>query len=298
MAISTALIFAGQGAQHPGMGQALYESSAGARRLYDDADRILGWSISKLCFEGPQEELTACAHCQPAIYVTSMAQWAARQEAVDAAEESVAICGGLSLGELAALTAAGAFDFETGLRAVARRGQLMDEACRRHPGGMTAVIGAEPAAVAEAAARHGIDVANYNCPGQMIISGEKEKVAACAAELAPAALKTVPLEVAGAYHSRLMNEAALAFGDFLQGVAIASPALPVVHNVTGTLSEGTPEAIRAHLSAQVCSPVRWEECVRTMLPRCAQFRELGPGKVLAGLVHRTDRTAKILNDGI
>ncbi len=295
MADRIAYIFAGQGAQHPGMGQALCEAHEAARRLYAEADRILGWELSRLCFEGPQEALTACAHCQPAIFVTALAQHAALQEAQD---ESPALCGGLSLGELCALTVAGAFDFETGLKAVARRGQLMDEACQKHPGGMTAVIGAEPEAVAEACRRHGIDVANYNCPGQLIISGEREKVAACADELAPKALKTVPLEVAGAYHSRLMREAADAFAEYLAGVAVAAPVLPVVHNVTGELSEGTPEAIRQHLGEQVCSSVRWEACVRTMLPLCDIFRELGPGKVLSGLMKRFDRSRQVLCDDI
>ena len=281
------LMFAGQGAQHPGMGAALHEASAAARAVYDEADRILGWQVSRMCFAGTQEELTACAHCQPAIYVTSLAAYAARREAGELAE--VSVVGGLSLGELSALTAAGVFTFEDGLKAVARRGELMDELCRRAKGAMAAVLGAEDAVVEEVAAKHGIDVANYNCPGQRIVSGAAELVAEAVAELSAQGVRTVALEVAGAYHSRLMWEAGEAFGEYLAGVPLGAPQVPVVQNVTGELLDGSPETIRRRLAEQIFSPVRWEACCRQMMARCARLLELGPGHVLAGLAKRIDR---------
>ena len=174
MTTGLGIIFAGQGAQHPGMGQELCGRSAAAAEIYRRADEILGWEVSRLCFEGPQEELTSCAKCQPAIYVTSMADFAARREASPEFFSGIAAGAGLSLGELAAFAAAGVYSFEDGLRIVARRGELMDELCRRTSGAMAAVIGAEESVVNAVCREHGIDVANYNCPGQLIISGERQ----------------------------------------------------------------------------------------------------------------------------
>ena len=281
------LVFAGQGAQHPGMGAQLYSSSTAARHLFDQADAILGWPLSRLCFNGPQEELTACAHCQPAIFTTSLAAWAARRESPQ--DEIPAMTGGLSLGELAAFTAAGVFDFETGLKVVAERGRLMDELCQRTHGAMAAVLGAEPEHVAQIAETHGIDVANYNCPGQLIISGESALLKSACEELAPLAMKIVPLEVAGAYHSRLMRPAGEAFLEYLNSVPMHAPNFPVVHNVTGTEADATSESIRKRLAEQVYSPVRWENCCRVIMQNCDKLLELGPGQVLTGLARRIDR---------
>lgn len=282
------LLFAGQGAQHPGMGAQLYETSAAARDLFNQADAILGWPLTKLCFEGPQEELTACAHCQPAIYTTSLAAWAARQRAMETGVHPT-IAGGLSLGELAAFTVAGAFDFETGLKVVAERGRLMDELCQRTHGAMAAVLGGEPDRITEVADAHGIDVANYNCPGQWIISGEAEAIQAACAVLSPEVMKIVPLEVAGAYHSRLMRPAGDAFRAYLENIPMVSPSLPVVHNVTGELANPDPAVLRERLAEQIYSPVRWEECCRVIMRECDKLLELGPGQVLTGLARRIDR---------
>ena len=282
------LIFSGQGAQHPGMGALLYQSSNAARRLFDEADAILGWNLTRLCFDGPQEELTACARCQPAIYTVSLAAWAARQENPPE-DETACVAGGLSLGELAACTAAGVWDFATGLKVVAERGRLMDAECQRTQGAMAAVLGAEPARVAEIAAAHGIDVANYNCPGQLIVSGEAELLRQACAELSPEAMKIVPLEVAGAYHSRLMRPAGEKFRHFLEGVPLQSPALPLVHNVTGEFAAPEPMNLRDRLAEQVYSPVRWEQCCRILMQHCEKLLELGPGQVLTGLARRIDR---------
>ena len=284
---SLGLVFAGQGAQHPGMGAQLYATSVTARKLYDLADAILGWPLAKLCFEGPQEELTACAHCQPAIFTTSLAAWKVRQET--AHDEVVTILGGLSLGELAACTAAGVFDFETGLKVVAERGRLMDECCRCTHGAMAAVLGAPPERVAQVAADCGVDVANYNCPGQLIISGEADLLKDACEKLAPEAMKVVPLEVAGAYHSRLMRPAGDAFREYLATVPLQPPALPIVHNTTGQKADTEPNSIREQLAAQVYSPVRWEECCRILMQNCDKLLELGPGQVLTGLARRIDR---------
>lgn len=281
------LVFAGQGAQHPGMGAQLYAESPAARKLYDLADAILGWPLSKLCFEGPQTELTACAHCQPAIFTTSLAAWASRKELLQ--DEAPVIAGGLSLGELAAFTAAGVFDFETGLKVVAERGRLMDECCQRTHGAMAAVLGADSERVAQVVLEHGVDVANYNCPGQLILSGEAELLKNACEVLAPDAMKVVPLEVAGAYHSRLMRPAGNAFHSFLNSVPMHTPTLPVVHNVTGIQADEVPEIIRERLAAQVYSPVRWETCCRTIMQSCDKLLELGPGQVLTGLAKRIDR---------
>ena len=290
------LIFAGQGAQHPGMGAKLYAESREARELYERADAILGWSVSKMCFEGTMEDLTACAHCQPAIYVTSLAAVAARfpeglPDGGDGGDggDRVTICGGLSLGELAAFTTAGVMSFEDGLRTVAERGRLMDDACVRNPGGMTAVIGAPEEEVAKICASCGIDVANYNCEGQLIVSGTKEGLAKAHEALAAIALKVVPLEVAGAYHSRLMHEAGLRFREYLDTVPFSGMSLLAVHNVTGELAFNNAESIRDRLAKQLYSPVQWASCAKTMTYYCEKMFEFGPGHVLAGLMKRISR---------
>lgn len=281
-------MFAGQGAQHPGMGLALSQSSPAAAKVFDDADRILGWKLSELCFQGPQEELTACAHCQPAIFVTSLAALAARRETPSAEEEFV-MAGGLSLGEVTAVTAAGMVDFEHGLKMVARRGELMDECCRRTRGAMLAVIGAPDEALEEVCRNHGIQVANFNCPGQRILSGEKNAVEAAAKDLEGVAMKTQLLEVAGAYHSPLMLEAAEAFREFLTDIPFGAPKMPLVHNVLGGPCEDSRAQIVDLLSRQIVSPVRWEDCARAMMGAVDALWELGPGHVLCGLARRIDR---------
>lgn len=282
------LMFSGQGAQHPGMGQALFQSSEAARKLYQEADRILGWSLSELCFNGPQEELTACAHCQPAIFVTSLAALAARQESGMAEDEFVA-AGGLSLGELAAVTAAGVVDFENGLKMVAKRGELMDECCRNTVGAMAAIIGCDEAVLEAACQKWGVVIANYNCPGQRIISGEAKAVEACAAEVASVSMKTQMLQVAGAYHSPLMASAAAAFGAYLEGITFAEPKMPLVHNVTGKWGADSGMSLKELLTRQIASSVRWEQCAGALIGKCERLIEFGPGHVLCGLVKRIDR---------
>lgn len=277
-------MFAGQGAQAVGMGRDLVAVSAAARRCFERADAVLERSLSSLCFAGPLSELTASANCQPAVYTMSVACAAALQERCPV---EPGVCAGLSLGEFAALAVAAAFDFDTGLRLVAARAGLMDAACRATDGAMAAVIQASPALVEQVCADAGVDVANYNCPGQIVISGARERLATAMAALAAAGVsRVVPLQVAGAFHSRLMTAAAAELGTVLADVPIAVPRCPVVQNSVGELVDA-PAAIRANLETQVAGSVRWEACVRAMLDRGVDAMiEFGPGRVLSGFMRR------------
>jgi len=286
--MATALLFAGQGAQKVGMGKSLYDQSATARALYDQASQVLGWDLAKVSFEGPESELTQTKVCQPALFVHGLALHALLREQGKLADVKFAL--GLSLGEITALTAAGVFDFATGLRVVAERGRLMQQACEQSVGGMAAVIGEERGAVATLCREFGIEAANFNAPGQIIVSGEKASVeAAVAAAKERGMKKVIPLNVAGAYHSRLMEPARVAFARFLDTVPFAAPTLTVFTNTTGQ-AIAEPAAIKAALVAQVVSSVLWEDCMRSAAAAGATaFLELGPGGVLAGLARRTDK---------
>ena len=270
------------------MGKSLYEGSPAARALYDQADSVLGWGLTKLSFEGPETELTQTKVCQPALFVHGLAVVAALREAGKLPEVKFAM--GLSLGEVTALTAAGVFDFATGLKVVAERGRLMQQACEKSVGGMAAIIGEERAKVAELCAEFGIEAANFNAPGQIIVSGEKAKVDALVAAAKDKGLKRVmALNVAGAYHSRLMEPARAAFTTYLAGVTFNRPRFTVFSNTTGqTVSE--PAQIREALVKQVVSSVLWEDCMRACAAAGAtEFWECGPGGVLAGLARRTEK---------
>jgi len=270
------------------MGKSLYDGSAAARALYDQANQVLGWDLKKLSFEGPEAELTQTKACQPALFVHGLAVLAALKERGKLPEVKFAL--GLSLGEVTALTAAGVFDFATGLKVVARRGELMQQACEKSVGGMAAIIGEERAKVAELCREFDIEAANFNAPGQIIVSGEKTKVDALVAAAKDKGLKRVmPLNVAGAYHSRLMEPARAEFAQFLQGVAFNRPAFTVFTNTTGqAVSE--PAQIREALVKQVVSSVLWEDCMRSAVAAGAtEFWECGPGGVLAGLARRTEK---------
>lgn len=287
--MAIALLFSGQGAQKVGMGRSLYEHSSTARALYDEAGRVLGWDLAKVCFEGPEAELTQTKVCQPALFVHGLALHALLREAGRLGDVRFAL--GLSLGEVTALTAAGVFDFATGLRVVAERGRLMQLACEQTTGGMAAVMGEERSTVAKLSAEFGFEAANFNAPGQIIVSGEKAAVAAAVAAAKERGIKKIiPLNVAGAYHSRLMEPARVAFAKFLEGVPFAAPRLTVFTNTTGQ-SVSDPVAIRAALVKQVVSSVLWEDCMRsTAAAGATEFWELGPGAVLAGLARRTEKT--------
>jgi [acyl-carrier-protein] S-malonyltransferase len=289
--MALALLFAGQGAQKVGMGKSLHEGSAAARALYAEANQVLGWDLAKLSFEGPEPELTQTKVCQPALFVHGLALLAALREAgkQPAGEPKFAL--GLSLGELTAYCAAGVFDFATGLKIVAERGRLMQQACEQTTGGMAAIIGEERAKVAELCKDFDIEAANFNAPGQIIVSGEKTKIGAAVAAAKDRGMKKVmPLNVAGAYHSRLMEPARAAFAAFLEPIAFQAPKFAVFTNTTGQ-AISDPAAIKAALVKQVVSSVLWEDCMRSAAAAgAAEFWELGPGGVLSGLARRTEKT--------
>ncbi len=286
--MALALLFAGQGAQKVGMGRSLHENSAASKALYVQAGQVLGWDLAKVSFDGPEADLTQTKFCQPALFVHGLALWAALDEAGKQPKADIVM--GLSLGEVTALTAAGVFDFATGLRVVAERGRLMQQSCEKSHGGMAAVIGEERARVAELCREFDVEAANFNAPGQIIVSGEKSKVDALVAGAKDRGVKRVmPLNVAGAYHSRLMEPARAAFADFLREVEFRAPAAAVFSNTTGQQVR-RPEEIRAALVKQVVSSVLWEDCMRNaVVAGATEFLELGPGGVLAGLARRTDK---------
>ena len=294
MAKKIALLFAGQGAQSVGMGRELAAHHPVAGELFQQADEILGRSLSGIAWNGPLEELTKTSNCQPALYVHGLACLAAlRGVAGDFAIQAAA---GLSLGEWTAHAAAGTFDFATGLKLVETRGRLMDTACAATAGAMAAMIGADESSVRALAADTDVDVANINAPGQIVISGESAKV-----ELAVSLAKehgirrATLLNVAGAYHSRLMNSAYEQLGQPLLEAELRVPRFPVMSNVTGGPVDTLPE-IRSALQDQVTSTVRWSECMENLLERgCDFFIELGPGEVLAGLLRRTRKDADVVS---
>ena len=287
--MSLALIFSGQGAQKVGMGKSLYEGSAAVRALYDEANHVLGWDLRKVSFEGPEAELTQTRVCQPALLVHGLAVLAALRERNKLPEVKFAM--GLSLGEVTALTAAGVFDFATGLKVVAERGRLMQRACEQTVGGMAAVIGEERAKVQELCREFDLEAANFNAPGQIIISGEKARVeAAVAAAKERGTKKVMVLNVAGAYHSRLMEPARAEFATWLAGITFARPTLAVFTNTTGQIVS-EPAQICAALVKQIVSSVLWEDCMRHCAAAGAtEFWECGPGGVLAGMARRTEKT--------
>lgn len=289
--MALALLFAGQGAQKVGMGKSLADSSPAARALYDEANQVLGWDLKKISFEGPEPELTQTKVCQPALFVHGLALLAALKEAgrLPAGEPRMAL--GLSLGEVTAYCAAGVFDFATGLRVVAERGRLMQQACEQTTGGMAAIIGEERAKVQELCRDFDIEAANFNAPGQIIVSGEKTKVGAAVAAAKDRGIKKVmPLNVAGAYHSRLMEPARAAFAAFLESIPFSAPRFTVFTNTSGQ-AISDPVAIKAALVKQVVSSVLWEDCMRAAAAAGAtEFWELGPGGVLSGLARRTEKS--------
>ncbi|NOY75403.1 MAG: ACP S-malonyltransferase [Kiritimatiellaeota bacterium] len=279
-------VFSGQGAQTVGMGADLRESSTAAAVVFENADSVLGWSVSDLCFNGPEDKLIESRYCQPAIYTMSSACVAAFHEKYP--EIACAGTAGLSLGEFAALCSAGVFDFEEGLKLVAKRGELMDEACRETDGGMAVVLGGARQAIHEVCEECGVDIANHNAPGQIVISGERGKVANAVKLLKSKGLrKVVMLKVAGAYHSRLMSGAAKKFEGILADVELKVPSVPITQNFTGEFTK-SPDEIRKNLVSQVSGSVLWENCVHTLVDTgILNIMEFGPGNVLTGLIKRT-----------
>lgn len=288
------ILFSGQGAQKVGMGKDFHQSSESARAKFAAADQALGLEISKVMFEGPEEELTRTSRCQPALYLHGLVALDLLKERVPDLKPVAAA--GLSLGEFTAHAAAGTFSFEDGLRLVARRGGFMEEACGETQGSMAAMIGGEDADVAALAAEHGVDVANFNCPGQIVISGDEAGIdAAVAGAKEKGIRKAVKLKVAGAYHSRLMQSAQDKLADELGGVSMVSPSIPVVCNFAAR-QVTEPAEIRTMLEKQVTGSVRWTESIQQLIAEGhTTFIELGPGKVIAGLISKISRDVRVIS---
>jgi [acyl-carrier-protein] S-malonyltransferase len=291
-----ALLFAGQGAQCVGMGRDLTERCRVAADLFRQADEILGRSLSEIAWSGPMEELTKTSNCQPALYVHALAALAAVREVLGDFE--VGGAAGLSLGELTAHAAAGTFDFATGLKLVQKRGEFMDEACATTQGGMAAMIGGLENDVRRLAADEDVDIANINAPTQIVISGELANVETAVGVAREYGIRRATmLNVAGAYHSRLMESAYVKLEEALADVPMQSPCFPVISNVTGEEVK-TPEEIRETLRDQVTATVRWTDCMQRLIGLgCDFFIELGPGNVLAGLLKRTSRDIAVISIG-
>ncbi len=285
----TALLFAGQGAQVVGMGRDLAEAHPTAKSLFAEADEALGYGLSEICFSGPEEELVRTEHAQPAIYLVGwIALQLLREQAPSISFEATA---GLSLGEFTALAAADAIGFEDGLRVVRRRGKLMQEACEASSGGMAAIVGLDEEAVRGVCEQAGVSLANLNCPGQIVLSGDADKMdAACEAAKAAGAKRAIPLPVAGAYHSPLMQPSQAGLAEALAKVELREPSVPVYSNVTGQAHVGAA-SIAGTMVDQVTSSVRWEACIRAMIADgVTRFIELGPGTA-----RRIDRGLEVLN---
>jgi [acyl-carrier-protein] S-malonyltransferase len=280
-----ALLFAGQGAQTVGMGRDLAEQFPTAADLFQKADEVLRRKLSEIAWNGPIEDLTKTSNCQPALFVHGLACLSVLREL--AGNFSIGGTAGLSLGEMTAHAAAGTFDFATGLKLVQRRGELMDEACAMTNGTMAAMIGGAENDVRQLAADEDVDIANINAPGQIVISGERAKVEAAVGVAREYGIRRATLlNVAGAYHSRLMESAYEQLGAALQHVPMQPPRFPVISNVTGA-EVRTPIEIRRTLQDQVTGTVRWLDCIERLAKLdCDFFIELGPGGVLAGLLRR------------
>ncbi len=292
--VKTALLFAGQGSQTVGMGRELCGQYEVSRRIFSHANEVLGRDIQKICFEGPEDILTRTDNAQPGIFLTSMAGLEALRFLVPHLEFDAAA--GLSLGEFTALTAAGAVSFEDGLRMVQLRGQFMQEACESTNGGMASILSLDEAIVAEVCREADVDIANINCPGQIVISGDKDKVVK-AIELARSrgAKRAIPLVVAGAYHSRLMDSGRVKVAQALAGLSMQLPKVPVVSNVTARPAGGVAE-IKELLVRQVTSPVRWSESMQWLVSQgFTRFIELGPGTVVSGLMKRINKGVEMLS---
>ena len=290
-----AFVFPGQGSQSVGMGKSLYETSSSAKQIFDRADEVLGRNISKICFEGPEEDLKQTINTQPAILVTSIAALEALKEKTNIVPDCVA---GHSLGEYGAYYAAGVADFDTTMKLIDKRAKEMNDAAVATKGAMTAVIGMDKDAILDTISKVDgvVSVANYNSPAQIVITGEADAVEKANAALKEAGAKRViPLPVSGGFHSKLMEEASVKFSEILDDCDIKDAKIPVYTNVD---AEATTSAIRfkAKMTAQIYSSVMWTQTIEKMISDGVdKFVEIGPGKVLAGLIKKTNPSVTVLN---
>ena len=285
--MSDCCIFAGQGAQVPGMGKDFAEADAEAMALFDKANAVLGFDLKKICFEGPAEELTKSNVCQPAIFVTSYAAYRAFQKK---RPTSFACAAGLSLGDWGALCAAGVLDFDATLTVLEARGRFMQEACAATPSGMIAIVGASADQLKALCEKTGCTVANINSDAQQVLSGLKDAVAQAAAVAKELGIKrAIPLQTAGAFHSPFMAPAREKLAPVLDAIAFQAPQFPVLSNVTGQPHSSDPGAIKALMLEQVTQTTNWAADVEAAKALgCTRFVEFGPGKVLSGLIKKID----------
>ena len=292
--MSNCCIFAGQGAQVPGMGRDFAEADSEVMALFDKANAVLGFDLKKICFEGPAEELTKSNVCQPAIFVTSYAAYLMLQKRKPT---EFACAAGLSLGEWGALCAAGVLDFDATLKVLEARGRFMQEACAATPSGMIAIVGATPDQLQALCEATGCTVANVNSAAQQVLSGSKDAIAAAAVKAKELGIKrAIPLATAGAFHSPFMQSAREKLAAVLETVSFNPPKFPVLSNVTGEPHSDDPEVIKATMLEQVTGTTNWAKDVETAKSLGATtFVEFGPGKVLSGLVKKIDATLVTTN---
>jgi [acyl-carrier-protein] S-malonyltransferase len=296
-AVKTAYVFPGQGSQSVGMGLDLYRSYEAAEAVFEQADKSLGFPISRLCFEGPEEELVKTVNAQPAIVTVSFACLEAARS-LNGGLPPASFVAGHSLGEYTALAAAGVLDFATTVYLARERGRLMHEAGQLTPGGMAAIIGLDQAPLAEVCRQTGARIANINCPGQIVISGAKDKLAQ-AVEMVKdkGAHRAIPLQVSGAFHTGLMQPAVDGMAEVMAGLKFNDPTIPIIGNTTARPLT-TAEAVKEELLNQLCNCVQWQRSIEYMITEgVANFIEIGPGRVLAGLIRRIDRNVNIINIG-
>ena len=292
--MSDCCVFAGQGAQVPGMGRDFAEADATAMELFDKANAVLGFDLKTICFEGPAEALTKSNVCQPAIFVTSYAAYLALQKR---RATPFAAAAGLSLGEWGALCAAGVLDFDATLTVLEARGRFMQEACEATPSGMIAIVGASPAQLDELCAKTGCTPANINSAAQVVLSGDKAQIAAAAATAKELGIKrAIPLATAGAFHSKFMQPAREKLAPVLDGITFHAPKIPVISNVTGRVHSSDPAEIKDVMLRQVTETTRWADDIAAAKELgCTRFIEFGPGKVLSGLIKKIDAALTTLN---
>ena len=292
--MSDCCVFAGQGAQVPGMGKDFAEADATAMELFDKANAVLGFDLKTICFEGPAEALTKSNVCQPAIFVTSYAAYLALQKR---RATPFAAAAGLSLGEWGALCAAGVLDFDATLTVLEARGRFMQEACEATPSGMIAIVGASPAQLDELCAKTGCTPANINSAAQVVLSGDKAQIAVAATTAKELGIKrAIPLATAGAFHSKFMQPAREKLAPVLDGITFHAPKIPVISNVTGKVHSSDPAEIKDVMLRQVTETTRWADDIAAAKELgCTRFIEFGPGKVLSGLIKKIDAALTTLN---